>query len=68
MPSSELDRAGGYTIAVQSVILNTAYAPSKGVKISKTYSFRPVDSDDGLQIYNISDTHDVTSGPAKAGS
>ena len=68
VPSSELDRAGGYTIAVQSVILNTAYAPSKGVKISKTYSFRPVDSDDGLQMYNISDTHDVTSGPAKAGS
>ena len=68
VPSSELDRAGGYTIAVQSVILNTAYAPSKGVKISKTYSFRPVNSDDGLQIYNISDAHDVTSGPAKAGS
>lgn len=68
VPASALDEAKTYTIITQSTVLNTAYMPSKGAKIKKEYSFRPVDETDGLQIYNLSDTHEVITGPANAGS
>lgn len=67
VPSSELDRAGEYSISTQGVILNYAYLPSNGIKIQKSYPFRPVDESDGLQIYNLSDTHECVSGPSRAG-
>ena len=68
VPASELDGAKAYTILTQGTALNTAYIPSKGAKIQKQYSFRPADETDGLQIYNLSDTHEVITGPANAGS
>lgn len=66
VPASRLDEAKSYTVSAQGVALNTAYLPSKGKKISKEYSFRPVDESDGLQIYNLSDTHECIAGPANA--
>ena len=68
VPAEELENAKSYSITTQSVIFNTAYLPSNGMKITKDYSFRPVDESDGLQIYNLSDTHEVISGPASAAS
>ncbi len=68
VPASELDKAKSYSISTQSIALNTAYVPAKGPKISKTYSFRPVDESDGWQIYNLSDTHECLPGPANAAS
>lgn len=68
VPAEELESAKSYSITTQSVIFNTAYLPSNGMKITKDYTFRPVDESDGLQIYNLSDTHEVISGPANAAS
>lgn len=66
--AEELDSAKSYSIITQGVALNTAYLPSKGAKIKKDYSFRPVNADDGVQIYNISDSHECIAGPANAAS
>lgn len=66
VPASELDKAWQYSIFTQGVALNTAYLPSKGRTIQKSYDFRPADDGDGLQIYNLSDTHECISGPASA--
>ncbi|MDE6868246.1 MAG: metallophosphoesterase [Clostridia bacterium] len=66
VPADELDEAKSYSIGTQCVALNTAYLPTKGTIIRKSYSFRPVDDTDGLQIYNLSDTHECIAGPANA--
>ena len=66
VPASELDGAKAYTVKTQSVALNTAYLPSKGTVITRDYAFRPVNYADGLQIYNLSDTHECIAGPANA--
>lgn len=66
VPAKELEEAKAYSLLTQGVAQNTAYLPSKGAKIRKNYSFRPVDESDGLQIYNLSDTHECIAGPAKA--
>ena len=68
VPAEELDAAKSYSIRTQSVALNTAYFPTKGTVITKQYTFRPVDEADGLQIYNLSDTHECITGPANAAS
>lgn len=68
VPSDVLDNAKKYNIITQGVHLNTAYLPSKGKTITKTFEFRPIDESDGIQIYNLSDTHECISGPGKAGS
>lgn len=66
VPAAELDLAKSYSVRTQSVALNTAYLPSKGAIITKSYQFRPADETDGLQIYNLSDTHECIAGPASA--
>lgn len=66
VPKEELDGAKAYSVRAQSVALNTAYLPSKGVTLTEEYSFRPVDESDGIQIYNLSDTHECISGPSAA--
>lgn len=68
VPKQELDSKKTYSIVTQSVIFNTAYVPSNGRIITKDYTFRPIDESDGLQIYNLSDTHECVAGPSKAGS
>lgn len=66
VPAKALDEAKSYTVITQGVSLNTAYLPTKGITLKKSYTFRPVDESDGLQIYNLSDTHECVSGPANA--
>lgn len=68
IPAEKLDNAKKYSIITQSVIFNTAYLPSKGRTITKDYTFRPIDESDGIQIYNLSDTHECVAGPSKAAS
>ena len=68
VPKDELDLARAYTIRTRSVAFNTAYLPSKGRIIEKSFSFRPVDGSDGIKIYNLSDTHECFTGPANAAS
>lgn len=67
VPQNKLDNTKRYTILTQGVHINTAYMPSKGKSISKDFDFRPIDESDGLQIYNLSDTHECIEGPGNAG-
>lgn len=56
LPMAELDAAGQYKITSQKVV-REPYKVTYGKKLEKTYSFRPMDFSDGIQIYNISDNH-----------
>lgn len=67
VPMNELDNAKSYTLSSTPVYSEAAYLSVSGKERQKTYSFRPADSSDGLQIYNISDNHEVLSGAANAG-
>ncbi len=68
IPAKKLDNAKNYSIITQSVIIYSAYYPAKGRKIKQDYTFRPIDESDGIQIYNLSDTHECVAGPSKAAS
>ncbi len=68
VPSEVLDAKKNYSIKTQSVMINSAYLPSKGRVITQNYTFRPIDESDGIQIYNLSDTHECVAGPSKAAS
>lgn len=68
VPAGELNSSHAYKISTQSVAFNTAYLPSKGRTITKEYNFRTVTTGDGIQIYNLSDTHECLTGPANAAS
>ncbi len=67
VPMSELDEEKSYTISSVPVYSQAAYLSISGSSHSATYSFRPVDTSDGLQIYNISDNHECLSGAGNAG-
>jgi hypothetical protein len=68
IPATLLDEKKNYEIHAVSVALNTAYLPSQGAKLSQSYTFRPVDTTDGIQMYNLSDTHECLTGPINAAS
>lgn len=68
IPIDKLEVAKAYKIRTQSVAIDSAYLPTKGITITKTHKFRPIDTSDGIQIYNLSDTHEVVAGPASAAS
>ncbi len=57
VPMNALDNAKSYTIYSQKTIMREAYDGWMGQIISKDYSFRPVDTSDGVQYYAISDIH-----------
>lgn len=57
VPQSVLDNAKSYTIYSKTMINEEAYSALRGRTFSKTYSFRPIDTTDGVQYYAVSDTH-----------
>lgn len=65
VPQSVLDAAGSYTVCAQQMIYRGPFGGYKGKVISHSYSFRPVDSSDGLRYYTMSDVHEAI-GPAVA--
>ncbi len=68
VPADKLDINKKYSVITQSVPINSAYLPSKGRVIKNDYTFRPIDESDGIQIYNLSDTHECIGGPVNAAS
>lgn len=68
VPREELDAAGGYEISSKALYHPWAYLSITGKTVSEEYSFRPVDTSDGFQIYNISDNHEINTGAIKAAS
>lgn len=56
VPMEALDEAKGYEVHWQHT-MRANWEVRKGDERLKAYGFRPIDCSDGLQIYNISDTH-----------
>lgn len=67
VPMSELDSVKEYSIHSSPVYSEAAYLSWRGRERSKSYTFRPADDSDGIQIYNISDNHECLSGASQAG-
>ncbi len=66
VPQEKLDKAGKYTIGAQTMIYRGPFGGYKGKEFTKEYSFRPVNSSDGLVFYTMSDVHGSRKGAARA--
>ena len=66
VPQEKLDEAKSYSIHAEKMIYRGPFGGFKGKEISKSYSFRPVDSNDGLVYYTITDAHHARKGAANA--
>jgi predicted phosphodiesterase len=66
VPQEKLDNAKSYSIHAEKMIYRGPFGGFKGEEISKSYSFRPVDSTDGLVYYTITDAHHAREGAVNA--
>ena len=66
VPQEKLDAAKGYSIHAEKMIYRGPFGGFKGKEINKSYNFRPVDSNDGLVFYTITDAHHARAGAVEA--
>ena len=66
VPQDKLDSAKEYSIHAEKMIYRGPFGGFKGKEISKSYTFRPVDSSDGLVYYTITDAHHARKGVVDA--
>lgn len=66
VPMSALDEAKSYTIYSQSYLYRGPFGAIKGTLAKKSYSFVPVNTDDGLNYYSFSDIHGDLKGAENA--
>ena len=66
VPQEKLDKAKAYSIHAEKMIYRGPFGGFKGNEISKEYSFRPVDSSDGLVYYTMTDVHHAEKGAVPA--
>ena len=68
VPMEALDNADSYTICAKSMLLRGPYSSMQGKTIRKSFSWRGVNPEDGLNYYVISDVHNVKNTPVDAAS
>lgn len=68
VPMEALDKAGSYTVHTRAMFLRGPYESLQGPTISKTFHWKGVQTEDGLNYYVISDTHNTIKTPAAAAS
>lgn len=68
VPMAILNAAGRYEISSTHYIYRGPYSGLAGRTIKATYDFRPLDPDDGLQIYSLSDAHEYVGAASKSGT
>ena len=66
VPQEVLDQAKGYTVYAEKMIYRGPFGGFKGKEISQSYSFRPVNSADGLVYYTMTDVHHARKGAVEA--
>ena len=66
VPQEKLDSVKSYSIHAEKMIYRGPFGGFKGKEISKYYNFRPVNSDDGLVYYTVTDVHHARKGAVKA--
>lgn len=68
VPQEVLDAAKSYSIHAKKVLYRGPFGGYLGKEISEAYSFKPVDTSDGLVYYNLSDVHSAIKGASKTAS
>lgn len=66
VPMDALDSASKYTVYARSMLLRGPYCALQGRTISKTYTWKGVNPDDGLNYYVLADTHNTRKTPYMA--
>ncbi len=67
VPQKDLDNAKKYTVCAQTMIYRGPFGGYKGSKImTKEINFRPVNVDNGLDYYSMTDVHGARKGALKA--
>ena len=66
VPQEKLDAAKAYSIHAEKMIYRGPFGGFKGKEIEKQYQFRPVNSNDGLVYYVMSDVHHARTGAVDA--
>ena len=66
VPMSALDSANSYTVYTRAMLLRGPYESLQGPTLSETYSWKGVNTEDGLHYYVISDNHLASKAPAQA--
>ena len=66
VPQKKLDAAKAYSIHAEKMIYRGPFGGFKGKEISKDYTFRPVNSADGLVYYTMTDVHHARKGAVEA--
>lgn len=66
VPQEKLDATKAYSIHAEKMIYRGPFGGFKGREISKEYSFRPVNTDDGLVYYTMTDVHHAHEGAVAA--
>ena len=66
VPQEKLDEAKGYSIHAEKMIYRGPFGGFKGEEISKEYTFRPVNAEDGLVYYTMTDVHHAREGAVAA--
>lgn len=68
LPMSVLDEAKEYTVVYKKIIERTPYFPKSETERMLTVSFKPVKDGGDINVYNISDAHNLVAEPMSAGS
>ena len=59
VPQEVLDNAKAYSIHAKQMIYRGPFGGYTGPEISESYTFRPVNTDDGLDYFALSDVHEA---------
>ena len=66
VPQEKLDTAKAYSIHAEKMIYRGPFGGFKGKEISQEYTFRPVNTADGLVYYTMTDVHHARDGAVTA--
>jgi hypothetical protein len=68
VPMSELDFHKSYTVKFRKVIERKPYYPTFEDEVAVSFDFKPLEKTENINIYHISDAHNLVESPVKAGS
>lgn len=68
LPMSVLDEAKEYTVVYRKMIERVPYFPTSEDEREITVSFKPVKDGGAINVYHISDAHNMVAEPVRAGS
>lgn len=68
VPSEKLNKAKKYTIIYEVINCRLPYSCDKQSPVKVDFSFRPIEKEEGIKIYHLSDVHGFEKAAVKAGS